>query len=461
MKRRDFLKSLGMLGSAVLAPSLLGQRGFILPASAGVSSRRLIDARAAVLDNVGFAQPAQLPQIITIFLYGGPSELGANLTNIDEINFHSQNSYPNNLLGDNKGDVTENQLWASAGGTQMEAMIGRKQMSIVRTLNRVLDDSRAHRPSIFSNLTGLVGKEDDRAGIATNLAAVLDANKAIPADALFPFVSFDGDSVIFNRGDVSVSPRLRPMSLKVNNNTLENPYTRSSNRDIKLSDADIENLANRTADLNTARYNSIIQAFAKRGEIAQEVEKLKTDLVSSFDDPFDPGTTVEYPSNGIGRLLKAAVNLVIDNSSTLFVSLGSGGLGGWDDHNSAISDYPPRMNNLMTALDVASKHLYSAGKENVTILVFGDFGRNVNLNGSLGWDHGNNQNLYIVSGGQRLGSIIGETKVISEGNRYYTTPAANSYQSEPFAVAATIYKYFGIQNPEILTGGVAPIDENA
>ncbi len=42
------------------------------------------------------------------------------------------------------------------------------------------------------------------------------------------------------------------------------------------------------------------------------------------------------------------------------------------------------MNSLMAALQVASRHLELVGADNVVINVFGDFGRNVNLNDAGG-----------------------------------------------------------------------------
>jgi len=57
----------------------------------------------------------------------------------------------------------------------------------------------------------------------------------------------------------------------------------------------------------------------------------------------------------------------------------------------------------------------------VSILVFGEFGRNVNLNNSLGWDHGNLQSLYILGGTDYFNhaggknAIIGKTVVDNEG----------------------------------------------
>ena len=106
-----------------------------------------------------------------------------------------------------------------------------------------------------------------------------------------------------------------------------------------------------------------------------------------------------------------------------------------------------------------------AGANNIVINVFGDFGRNVNLNNSNGWDHGNNQNLYTIGGGdiagRALGKLVGKTKRIgaSGRNRQFTSPTDDSYQCEPFAIASTIFKYFGVQNPDLLTGEPS-IDES-
>ncbi|MDH5694580.1 MAG: hypothetical protein OEZ47_15895, partial [Gammaproteobacteria bacterium] len=56
--------------------------------------------------------------------------------------------------------------------------------------------------------------------------------------------------------------------------------------------------------------------------------------------------------------------------------------------------------------------------------------------------------------GRNLGQIVGETvRTGNRGvNRQFTTPADGSYQFEPFSFASTMYKYFGVNNPEIITG---------
>ncbi len=94
----------------------------------------------------------------------------------------------------------------------------------------------------------------------------------------------------------------------------------------------------------------------------------------------------------------------------------------------------------------------------------------------MGWDHGNNQNLYTFGGAgirqggiNALGKIVGSTERFGSSgeNRQFTRPTSSSYEAEPMSIASSVYSYFGVTNPEVLTaddqmnpGGDAPIDEN-
>ena len=102
--------------------------------------------------------------------------------------------------------------------------------------------------------------------------------------------------------------------------------------------------------------------------------------------------------------------------------------------------------------------------DNIVINVFGDFGRRVNLNNSEGWDHGNNQNLWTIGGAgvvsaanggapRQLGKVVGTTVRVGDPgtNNQVTEPASGSYEAEPMSIASSVYSYFGVQNPEILT----------
>jgi hypothetical protein len=472
MRRRDFLKTMGIAGAGLMVPPLFFERF----------------AGAALPAGINYVKPTVIPKVISIFLYGGPSELAGNLSNIVDINSQSLNKYPTNLVnGSAQGTyVTARGFWGGgadgpnygAGGENMEAMITAGDMTIYRTCNRVKDDNKSHGTSVTQNLVGNL--DTTKPGIATTLAAVLAANNAFSSinSLILPVVNFEGESVVFNLGDLDISEMLRPVSLDAN---FQNPFSRSTYSALDATtDANLDTQAQTRNNALGAGYQKIYDAFLKRKTLADFIAANFDETIVNnslpYTDPPTNTTRLVYPDTNFGNRLKAAVSLAINNTDTFFINLGSGGLGGWDEHSSALNAYPQRMRELMAALRIAVQHLNLVrnntslsqpvrdSASNTVIFVFGDFGRNANLNGAMGWDHGNNQNLYTLGGwgipGRGLGKVVGTTALTGSAadNRLFTTPANGSYQFEPLSVASTIYKYFGVQNPELLTGEPA-IDE--
>lgn len=500
MRRRSFMKSLGALGATAALP--INHDFFI----------RAARANTPTYSQIQFSKPAVVPQVINIFLYGGPSELAGNLSNIVDINANSQNKYDDNSTGganflnswDTGGQVTPNDFWLDAGGHEMEMMLKDGEMSIYRTMNRLKDNTRAHRPSIRSSLTGSLDY-DNYPGMGVTLAASLlnientyGPGSAVGKpleDLVLPFISFEGVSTAFEPdGD-------NPLPLYLKDVSLDTSFTNSYDFMPKTSDnAELQAIydhANARNEATKDRYQNIYDAFSARDVLAKKVG----DYSGALSDPLpkipvsspdinDPDIAnvvtdtngnitdarVRYPNpagnngNKYTKRIQAAVTLALANPDALFITIG-GGLGGWDDHSSSMENYPQRMKDLMSAIRSAMKHikyyatdnvLNPSGRDtsNIVINVMGDFGRNVNLNGSIGWDHGNNQNLYTFGGStvraggpSALGKIIGTTERFGATgqNRQYTRPTSNSYQAEPMSVASTVYSYFGIQNPEVLT----------
>ncbi len=465
MNRRDFMKMLGILGVSVLAsPSILGSKSF------ATSLPEIGDFVGFIQNEIGYEKPNILPKVINIYLYGGASELAGNLTNIHEINQYSQNPYPQELLkdpDDDNSEVTKNFLWRSAGGDIMERLLASGDMSIYRTVHRIKSDTKSHELSIKQNLIGNL--DISRPGMATTLAAILSVFNPYGKDIKemkLPFVTFEGNSAVFNKGNVNVSDLIQPITLTPD---FSNPYARKRNKYVSNSiNSKLDNLAMKINDELNSRFSRVNQNFASRKKVDEYISSIFNKEIVEQNLPVDPetGDKVQYPDNITGKMLEAAVSLAIINPETIFISLGSAGTGLWDDHSDGIIDYPVRMRQLMEAIDVAVKHIKLAGRNDIIINVFGDFGRNVNLNSARGWDHGNNQNLYTFGGsaieGRQLGKIVGKTKRIGTPykNRQFTAPTDDSYQFEPFAIASTIYKYFGVQNPEDITGELA-INENA
>lgn len=480
MQRRDFIKGAGLFGLSLAGARLFAfEKGSSFLPDLGFSPMGFDDTSVAF----NSMSAAQVPRYINVFLYGGPSELAGNLTNIVDINTNSQNAYNSSLLQaydavtNPNGQITANGFWRSAGGNIMEALLASGDMSIYRTMHRIKDDNKGHGASVTQNLIGSM--DTTNPGIATTLAWILSNNNpfAKPVeDLLFPFVSFEGESSIFNPGNVSIPLNMKPISLNAN---LQNPYQRSNAGAGFLysgtpEDLALEALAQSTN--STADNTRLSQAFVKRAELANEISAMldPTVINTSITDynlalPVD--AQISYENTNFGNRMKAAISLALSNQETVFISLGSGGLGGWDDHAEAQDDYPGRMAQLMRAIQSGIRHIEAANStgithaRNIIINVYGDFGRNVNLNNSLGWDHGNNQNLYTFGGkniaGRGLGKIVGRTERIGTSgvNRQYTSPTADSYRFEPYALASTIFKHFGVNNPQQITGEAA-IDES-
>lgn len=482
--RRHFLKTSSAVSFMALAPSVAKL----------ITHNRV--AQAAQLDTADFMLPARLPQVINIFLYGGASELAGNLTNIEQIASESQNAYPRELLqtaagGD--GQYTANGMWKAAGGDFMENLVARGDMSIYRTINRRKHNTRAHRQSIYASQKGTLGI-DAAGGMGSTIAAVLNANRQLldGSEALkgktldelvLPFVSFEGTSVAFAKdANIDLPLSLRGLSLHEN---FDNPYSRDNND----NNAELEALVRQVeSQVTHSRFDKLKDGFTQRRNMEELIGNLQmavdsplplvpADEIADFDfgdgasDNETGGLDVEtgrlrYPRNNpFAMRIKAAVTLAISNPDTQFISLG-GGLQGWDDHDGAMAEYVPRMQSLMESVHVAMKHIRYADRayggerdtSNIIINIHGDFGRNVNLNNSMGWDHGNNQSFYTLGGSSlrpagALGKIVGTTDITGSAaqNRLFTVPANDSYEAEPMSIAASTYRYFGVQNPRALT----------
>lgn len=491
--------------SAITAvPSFFHNEYFIKKANA---APRINEAN---IDLTGFSPGQRFPQVINIFLYGGPSELAGNLTNIDDINANSQNKYPDNLVGATPTRITSNGFWGarvingntgdlqdlSAGGYIMEDMIRTDDMTVYRTINRRKNNTRAHRPSILSSQKGNLdiemsgGTGTTIAGVLYNNRAMLDGHDVIGGktleELLLPFVSFEGTSSAF-APDANYSVPLtqfKGISLDTNFN---NPFERSPGIG---DDLILEALADKVSPKTSSRFARVNEGFINRKTLDEELVNISDGTLPAIplghpdrgpaDEYVDASGILVYPNNGFTSRIKAAVTLAVNNPDSLYITVG-GGLGGWDDHDNSITKYEDRMRALMDVMRAAMKHIRHATRpgahagiptDNIIINIHGDFGRNVNLNGSMGWDHGNNQNLYTFGGsGIRpgtLGKIVGETERFGDSgqNRQFTRPTSSSYEVEPMSIASTVYSYFGVQNPEVLTsdpdmnpGGDPAIDE--
>jgi len=441
MNRRVFLQGMSLATMVALFPSL-------------AHGSTPLDLTQVQFDATKFTN--NNAQTIMVYLYGGASELGGNLSNLDEIQEKSQNKYNLSQL-----TKTTNNFWQQAGGDAMERMLANGDLNLFRTCYRKDNTSKSHGECTSENQRGLRNHEEPSygSGIFSTLGQVLVNNAVVTSETVLPFLTMEGESGLFASGPLDLETFLRPAAI---NERLTNPYSRnlryelhnSSEWDSDPRPEDTDISADMDAMAQSINQNPTLKdAFSKRATLSAFMKEQQEKTVPEG---------ITYPDSSFGRKLKAAINILTGNPDTKVISLGGGGLGGWDDHSNAIDKYTRRLSDLMSSVEVALAHLNNLGRTNVNIIVFAEFGRNVNLNDSQGWDHGNNQNVYIFGGKQyfnQLG-VVGETelKPTESNNRLYTQPTASSYTFEPYAVAATIYKMYGITNPEVLTEGYGAID---
>jgi hypothetical protein len=494
MKRRAFLKCSGLCGASVYIPTTLTMSALLNEAYAASPNYDAINYTAP--DTSLNAAVNAFPQVINIFLYGGPSELAGNLTNIVELNTTSQNSYSGSLgngiiqLQNSGGLITRHGFWDGAGGDPMEFLVDQGHMSVYRTMMKRAENTESHRQSIFMNQKGTLDV-DNSPGIGTRIAKMLEIHAgnlnfqhpvfgARTVDELIlPFVSFEGETVLYapDLDEPLNNLRLKPVTM---NSDFENPYTRANDGNAAILNALVNTM--QTSSVRS-RFKKVVDSFRLRTLMEGFIGTLQTSFnaalpiatdVADQANDVDLSNRLAYPNNFFADQIRAAVTLAIENPDSKFITISNGGLGGFDDHNNGIDNYPQRMEQLFTALRVAMKHIKYSGTQtggvaatpgglarrtdNIIINVFGDFGRRVNLNDSMGWDHGNCQVLYTlggqsVRGAAALGKVVGATQRTgsSNSNNQFLVPTNSSYEFEPMSLASSIYGYFGAQNPQILT----------
>ena len=464
MKRRTLLKAL--LSGAALAQLPLG--ALAMP---GTREELL----AWLQDRVDWQPPSRLPVVINLFLYGAASELAGNLTTLEALRAFTERPYPDWLSPDNPEEVSPNGCWRSAGGDEMEAMLAAGRMSLYRTVWRQREDNKSHPISQRQNLVGSLDSEAAGLGTLFGLLLSLHGLEGREADALrLPLVSIGGLSESFQ-----LASRLLPRSLQpvVLNDRLENLFARRNNYAVSgvsgggvmpsvPADRELDDLAREMSARRGGVDRRLLEIFQRRDRLDALLREVLSPERIAAVTPVDPatGSEVAYPEDGhgYGRLLRSAIQLALASPDTRFIALRP--RVSWDDHSAALDAYRDRMRAVQQALQSALRHLELMGREDVVINVFTEFGRNLSYNASAGFDHGNNQVFYTCGGaavpGRRLGAIIGRTQAQAERpGRVFHRPAPDSYHCEPMSIASTVLRYFGVRNPEVLTG-FGPIDES-
>jgi hypothetical protein len=447
MKRRNFIKlSLAACGSLVLPVT---------------SNAAAFDYTKVAFDKSVYEN--NNAQVIMIFLYGGASQLAGNMTNIDEIKQKSQTDYDSYFRGIT---LTANDFWQEAGGTYLEDMIANEDMSLFRTCysqEREKEDNKSHGLCTNQNQKGSF--DESRAGIVSNLTKILSYARVIDENSVMPFVSMEGgDSYFYAQGTSAIPSYLKAVGLDRN---FDNPYKRYVRYwfEYTADERKIAHYRDNNASGFDPAFNKTMNSMAQKNNTNSKIvnDFNKREPLSNFISAIASAKTPDlgadaYPKNStFAKRLEASIKVLAHNPDTKTITMNTGGLGGWDDHDNAHL-YVKRSELFYKSLKSAMAHLEALGKKNnISIMVFAEFGRNVNLNSVQGWDHGNLQNFLVLGGKDYFShrGVVGETvlDVTGEVNRLYMKPKEGTEQYEHLSIAATLYKAFGITNPEVLTNG--------
>lgn len=453
MQRRAFIK----LSTLASLYALLPNRSY----ASSIDTSRVDFSRSIYQNNSA--------QTIIVFLYGGASQLNGNVTNIETIENNSQSSYYDYFKNIT---ATEHGCWAEAGGEHIEKMLQDGDLTLYRTCYSAIREQNNNKSHGLCTMQNQKGSFDvSGAGIVNNIANILNANGVIDSHTPMPFVTMEGESNFYADGDKLIPGYLKPVATDKN---LSNPYIRSrwsvrhwtyytkqerSQPNYNQSDdkGGFDPALSKEMDELAQKHNSgvIKEAFSKRATLEKFISNIQKSEVPDLGED-------AYDKSDFAKELSAAIRLLDKNPDTKIVTIG-GSMGGWDYHSGAI-DYLSKSQELFKTLRSGMAHLKALNKDGtINIMVFSEFGRNVNLNAAFGWDHGNLQNLYILGGKNYFNhkGIVGETvvDVTGELNRLWLKPKSDSYWFEPMSIAATLYTIYGIQNPNYLTGGdFAPLN---
>jgi uncharacterized protein (DUF1501 family) len=193
---------------------------------------------------------------------------------------------------------------------------------------------------------------------------------------------------------------------------------------VKLSDNPQLDFVRKIANSVTEGSNEIQKALAKS---KSEITYPKTDLSKNLE--------------WIGRLIKGNLN-----SKVYYTSLG-----GFDTHDNQLAIHEKKLIDLNDALYSFYQDLKQAQLlQNVTIVVFSEFGRRVKDNGN-GTDHGTAAPMFII-GGNNKGTVLGNNPDLSNldnGDLKYEIDFRSVYASLLQQKMNFDYAKIGIRNKPV------------
>lgn len=152
---------------------------------------------------------------------------------------------------------------------------------------------------------------------------------------------------------------------------------------------------------------------------------------------------VKYPDGRLSQSLALVARMIEGNVGARVYTLS---LDGFDTHANQMSAHPALLANLSRSLSAFTRDLAARGlDDDVTVLVFSEFGRRAGENGARGTDHGT-AGPCLVLGKNVKGGLYGEAPSLTSldnGDLKYTTDFRSVY-------ATILDRWFGVEHREIV-----------
>lgn len=175
--------------------------------------------------------------------------------------------------------------------------------------------------------------------------------------------------------------------------------------------------------------------------VTEGSDEIQKALAKSKSEISYPKTDLSKNLEWIGRLIKGNLN-----SKVYYTSLG-----GFDTHDNQLAIHEKKLADLNDALYAFYQDLKQAQLlQNVTVVVFSEFGRRVKDNGN-GTDHGTAASMFII-GGNNKGTILGNNPDLSNldnGDLKYEIDFRSVYASLLQQKMNFDYAKIGIRNKPV------------
>jgi uncharacterized protein (DUF1501 family) len=164
--------------------------------------------------------------------------------------------------------------------------------------------------------------------------------------------------------------------------------------------------------------------------------------------------TVTYPNNGFGSALRTVAGAIVVGVGTRVFWVQTGGYDTHSDQGGAGGGYGNLMGTLDDGLFAFHSDMRNQRLSNdVTVIVFSEFGRRISENGSAGTDHGA-AGLMMVLGGMVRGGLYGTAASLAPGHPTLENNSGDVRHETDFrsVYARVLDQWLGVNSVPILNG---------